>query len=420
MSTPLRVCIAAENASLRMGGEAILPYHYFRLLLARGVDVHLLTHERSQAELLGLFPAHAERLHFVRDHPLQKLFFRLSAFLPRRVAEATVGLATQMLTQRSQRRLLRSITGPGWVVHQPIPVSPRFPSLLNGLAAPLVIGPLNGGMEFPLAFRGLESGASRRLVGFGRRLTHLVNRLFPGKREAAVVLVANQRTRAALPYGLRGRIVELPENAVETSQWQPQDTEDRASSAKHDLSRFLFMGRLVDWKALDIVLDALVAIEGTHLDVVGDGPMRKVWEERAGSLGLAGRVRFHGWQSQGACATLLHAATALVLPSLYESGGAVVLEAMAAARPVVATAWGGPADYLDATCGILVEPASRAALVFGFAAAMGRLAGSPDLCLRLGAAGRAKVLASYDWERKTDAILEIYKSVVGEGPAGRT
>ena len=407
---PLRVLIAAENASRTMGGEAILPFHYFRLLLARGIDVHLITHERCRAELLALFPGDRGRLRFVTDRQSQKLFFRLGKLVPRRLSEATFGLATQLLTQRHQRSILRTLTTPSSVIHQPTPVAPRFPSLLNGLGAPLVIGPLNGGMEFPPAFRGFESRSSRLLIALARTLTDVASLIFRGKREAAVLLIANERTRKALPSGTRGQILQLPENAVDIAQWP------LASAPPASPSRFLFMGRLVDWKALDIVLDAMAA---THLvgknfvlDIVGDGPMRSAWQAQAERLELTNRVHFHGWQSQAVCAKLLQACTALVLPSLYESGGAVVLEAMAVGRPVIATAWGGPTDYLDANTGILIPPTSREALVSGFAEAMQRFAASPGLCRQLGQAGRARVLAGFDWDRKLDRMLEIYYSVL--------
>ena len=104
----------------------------------------------------------------------------------------------------------------------------------------------------------------------------------------------------------------------------------------------------------------------------------------------------------------LQTACALVLPSLYECGGAVVLEAMALARPVIATAWGGPTDYLDETCGILVPPTSRQALIEGFAAAMNQLAGNPAQATQLGAAGRTRLLQHFDWNKKIDLILTLY------------
>ena len=102
-------------------------------------------------------------------------------------------------------------------------------------------------------------------------------------------------------------------------------------------------------------------------------------------------------------------ADCLVLPSLLECGGAVVLEAMAMAKPVIATAWGGPLDYLDPDCGVLVPPAGAEALVDGLAAAMVRLAASSDERLRMGRSGRAKALRLYDWEVKVDRMIDYYR-----------
>ena len=139
-----------------------------------------------------------------------------------------------------------------------------------------------------------------------------------------------------------------------------------------------------------------------RLWILGDGSERGRLEALAAALGLPATIRscrepihFAGWLPQAECAARLHEADALVLPSLLECGGAVVLEAMSLAKPVIATAWGGPLDYLDADCGVLVEPRSREAIVEGFAAAMVELAGSPALRRRLGArwpcAGAARV-----------------------------
>jgi glycosyltransferase involved in cell wall biosynthesis len=261
--------------------------------------------------------------------------------------------------------------------------------------------PANSGLA-ALPFRDTESALSRALIALGRGFTDIANAIFPGKRCAAVVLVANPRTRAALPSHLRGRIVDLPENAVDTAQW--------AASPITQSSSFVFIGRLVDWKALDLVIEALQSVPAATLDIIGDGPMRGAWEALAERLGLAPRITFRGWLSQARCAEFLQGSCALVLPSIYECGGAVVLEAMAMARPVIATAWGGPADYLDPSCGILLEPTSRAALIHGFADSMRLLLDAPALRQRMGEAGRDKLLRDFDWDRKIDRMLKIYAS----------
>ncbi len=137
--------------------------------------------------------------------------------------------------------------------------------------------------------------------------------------------------------------------------------------------------------------------------------MRQTWEALTDELGLKPGVTFSGFMSQQDCAERLKSADVLVLPSLFECGGAVVLEAMAMGLPVIATAWGGPLDYLDETCGILVAPDSREALVAGFAAGMKALAQSTQLRTKLGEAGYARARQHFDWQRKIDQILELYQ-----------
>jgi glycosyltransferase involved in cell wall biosynthesis len=100
------------------------------------------------------------------------------------------------------------------------------------------------------------------------------------------------------------------------------------------------------------------------------------------------------------------------LPSLFECGGAVVLEAMAMGKPVIATHWGGPADYLDSSCGILVNPINYAGLVDGFASAMETLITDVDYAKSLGTAGREKAIRNFNWERKIDEMIGIYRTVI--------
>jgi glycosyltransferase involved in cell wall biosynthesis len=125
-------------------------------------------------------------------------------------------------------------------------------------------------------------------------------------------------------------------------------------------------------------------------------------------------VVFHGFVPQSALPARLAAVDVLVLPSLYECGGAVVLEAMAMGLPVLATAWGGPADYLDPSCGILVPPAGRVELIAGLRDGMIELARSPARRRALGAAAWAKVRAEFDWQKKVDRILDIYREAIAD------
>lgn len=407
----MRVVIVAEHASAQFGGEAILPLHYFRLLRQRNIEAWLVVHARTRTELEALFPSDCHRLHFVPDTWLHRLLYRCGKLLPRRVGEFTVGLLSHLHTQMLQRRIVRRLVREHGIdiVHEPIPVSPKSPSLMFAVGAPVVIGPLNGGMEFPPAFRSRQSRAEQLTVALGRRCSNVCNRILPGKLRAQTVLVANQRTLQALPAGTRGRVIELADNGVDLSVWQPPPPASKPASER---VHFAFAGRLVGWKAVDLLLEAFAPVAaqtGALLEIIGDGEHRLALEAQAARLGKTCSVAFAGWLSQQQCALRLQQADALVLPSLFECGGAVVLEAMAMGLPVIATGWGGPADYLDSTCGILVAPASREAFVSGLTDAMLKLAASPELRQKMGRAGIERIRQHFDWERKIDRIVEIYQ-----------
>ena len=405
----MRVLIVADNASSQFGGEAFLPFNYFRLLRARSIDVRLLVHERNRSELTTQFPGDLDRLHFVKDTLLHKTVFRFGNFLPRRVAEVTTGFIIQLTTQIAQRRLVRKLSKLHAfdVIHVPIPVSPKSPSLLYGFGLPVIFGPMNGGMEYPPAFRREEGRHSRIAVALGRGLASFLNLAFSGKRRARLLLVANPRTRKALPHGMRSGVIDLVENGVDFTVWRRSEIR----GAPDRQLRMIFVGRLVDWKAIEIVFEAIQQLGSDprlSLEIIGDGPMRPVWEKLSHDMGLKAIAKFSGWMNQADCARRLDAADVLVLPSLFESGGAVVLEAMAMGLPVIATAWGGPLDYLDSSCGVLVAPNSREGLVAGFASAIMMLADSSDLRQRLGEAGYRRARLYFDWEKKIDRILELY------------
>ncbi|WP_254955427.1 glycosyltransferase family 4 protein [Cyanobium sp. Cruz-8H5] len=380
------------------------------------MDAHLIVHARNREALLKLLPEERARMHFVPDTWLHKCLWGLTSRLPGVVGRVFTGpllnLLTQLLTRRLAGRLIREHQLN--LLHQPTPVSPKAPSLMFGLGVPVVFGPLNGGMTYPPGFAHLEGRAGRLLVVVARAGSHLVHRVMPGKLKAHTVLVANERTRRALPRGIRGRVIELVENGVDLKLFSAPSAE-RADGPPGGPVRFVFAGRLVDWKGVDHLLRAVSLLRAEVplvLDVLGDGTERLGLEALSRELDLCRMVTFHGWLPQPDVAARMRSADVFVLPSLWECGGAVVLEAMAAGVPVIATDWGGPADYLDDETGILVKPTNPRQFPQDLAAAMIRLANDPNLRQKLGQAARKKVQAQFDWDRKIDRITEIYESVL--------
>ncbi len=133
--------------------------------------------------------------------------------------------------------------------------------------------------------------------------------------------------------------------------------------------RFLFVGRLVEKKGLDVLLRALADVPDGQLVVVGDGPMRGKLEELGRELGLAGRVSFAGRQGSGRVADELRRAHALVIPSRIARDGdadgtpVVMAEGMAAGVPVIASRLGGLSEHIASEeTGLLVQPDDSPAL----------------------------------------------------------
>ena len=118
----------------------------------------------------------------------------------------------------------------------------------------------------------------------------------------------------------------------------------RREAEQHDgRTRYLFVGRLIERKGLDVLLDAFARFDGGELHIAGDGPLRPLAEAAAAR---DPRIRLVGHLVGDALAQAYRDADALVVPSLYEPWGLVVHEGLAHGLPVVATDQVGAADDL--------------------------------------------------------------------------
>lgn len=168
-------------------------------------------------------------------------------------------------------------------------------------------------------------------------------------------------------------------------------------------SRILSVGRLIRDKGMDTVIEAAAALH-TPLTIAGAGPERASLEALGRERGAD--VRFEGFVDRERLAVLHRESSCVVLAARHGEGlPNAVLEAMAEARPVVATRVMGASDLIvDGVNGLLVAPDNAAAL----REALGRLGRDPALGVRLGAAAR-RTAEDYAWERvrpKLEAALE--------------
>ncbi|WP_395397413.1 glycosyltransferase family 4 protein [Novosphingobium sp. BL-8A] len=410
----LNILMIAENVSRNLSGETILPYYYLKHFLALGHNVRVICHERVREQLKAeLDAATFARFVFVRDGFLQKILFRIGGVFPHRVSDLVFNQLIQLLTQLRMRRVAmeRVAAGSIDVVFQPAPIAVKAVSSMYGLGAPVVIGPMSGGMDLPPAFRRLDGPLVRLAISGSRGAAGLLHRLIPGKRNAAVLLVANKRTRAALPSHTTNDVREVMESAVDLGRWQPRTSDP----ALRGPMSFIFCGRFVDWKGISLLVRAFAPLARTgnvRLDLVGDGELFEEIEQLIDVEGIRQSVVLHGRVPLERYIELLHDAGAFVSPSLRECGGIAMMEAMAIGVPVIATDWGGAAQYASRECAILVPPSSQTDFVDGLTAAMRHLANSPEVRRDLGRAGRRHLEhEGHDWAVKARTIAEILEDV---------
>ena len=162
--------------------------------------------------------------------------------------------------------------------------------------------------------------------------------------------------------------------------------------------------RLVPWKGVDALIRLLPQLPDTRLVIAGDGPIREQLSALAERSGAGERVLFLGDVPHREVAGYLQQADAFVLNSTYEGLPHVVLEAMAAGTPVIATDAGGTGEVVEHNVtGLLVPVGDAAALK----SAIGRLWSEPSLGRQLAVEAAARLAAHFDFTTMVDATEAV-------------
>ena len=178
----------------------------------------------------------------------------------------------------------------------------------------------------------------------------------------------------------------------------------------------LFVGRLTEVKGVSLLLEVVLRLRSDHpnvtLTIVGDGELREALEAEAQAKGLT-EVRFTGAIGQSEVAEELGRSAIFVLPSYAEGVPVVLMEAMAAGRPVVTSHITGIPELVeDGVSGFLTEPGDIDALT----TAIRKLLGDPETGAAFGEVGRAKVVADFDIEKEAQRLHALFAAYDAGAP----
>ena len=408
----MKILLSAYACEPHKGSEPTVGWNWTLALIKQGHEVFVLTRSNNQAPIDA----------YIRKHSLnvQPVYYDLPAWC-RRWKRWPGGLyfyylLWQIGAYRLARELHRAQTFD--VVHHITFVTCRQPSFMGRLGIPFILGPVGGGeMSPPLLRKGLNlSGRLREQV---RKLLVDIAAYDPMMRrtflEASLIACTTKETLARIPDRFHAKCMVLPAIGIDASLIA-EPSPPPPSSSFYAAPHFLFVGRLLYWKGLHLILRAMPEvlrhIPNARLRVVGEGADAGWLRRIADQCGVAAQVDWIDQMPHDEIAAAYDNHVAFVFPSLHDSGGLVVLESLAAGLPVICLALGGPGIFVDASCGKAISTLDQTAdeVQHTIATTMISFVQQPALrqALSENCAARAR---TFSWDKAAESLYARFSQI---------
>ena len=417
MNSP-RVLVIAEECNPEWTSVPLVGWSHYQAI-ARLTPTHLVTQIRNRDAIVRAGLVEGVDFTAIDSEKVAGPAVRFGDWLS---GGAGKGWTTKMVFNRFGRvyfeRLLWKQFGPRLeakefdVVHQLTPLSPTLPAKLASrcrkVDVPFVWGPLNGGLPWPKGF----SKAMRTEREWLSKVRG-VHKLLPGyrstRRDATAILIASTSTWNQMPAKYHEKCLYLPENAIDPARFSLT----RTRTAKTPI-RIVFLGRIVPYKGLDILIDAaepLLRSGNVTIDVIGDGPQRGELEARIVESKLPG-VTFLGHVGHDTLQQRLSTYDILGFPSIREFGGAVALEAMALGVVPIVPDYGGLGELVTDATGWKIKMGTRDELVARFRSTLYSIVADPMQIESRSPRAVRRAREQFTWDAKAAKVLEVYDWVL--------
>jgi glycosyltransferase involved in cell wall biosynthesis len=271
----------------------------------------------------------------------------------------------------------------------------RAPTFLGKLPVPLIIGPIGGGETSPHSLRdaiGLKGKILETIRDLSSATIAMNPTVRPGLNRASTIFVSTADTQNLFTGALRKKTKVFSQLGL------PSLPKDRSRHVSPGAPRLLYAGRLLYWKGVHIAIRAFAEVVKQHPDaqftIVGSGPERSRLQEEVARHNLA--VGFIQTIPQEQLFDLYRDHDLLIFPSLHDSGGFVVLEALAHGLPVVCLDLGGPKEIVTPDSGVVIKNGNQGTdqVASAMAKEISLLLASPD---RISALSKGAVLRAEEF-----------------------
>jgi glycosyltransferase involved in cell wall biosynthesis len=359
----MKVLLSAYSCSPIAGSEPAIGWNWARCIAAAGYEVVVITRAINQKDIdLACSQQAISNPRFI-FHDLSPLLQKLykvpfGNYVYYSLWQYTAAQKAARAHQQERFDRVQHITWGSF----------RLPSFMGRLGVPFIFGPVAGGEDTPPGLRkGL--GLRGRIWDSLRRLSNVLLTLVPPVRstysEATEIVATTAETLHQIPaaYRRKGRVQQAigidPQTIAKPSS-SMRPAKGPQARAKLEL---LYVGRLLPWKGLHLGFKAMTKlgnhIADVHLTIIGSGPDAPRLNNLAERLNIHGAVTWIPWVKREDLLGMYADYDVFLFPSLHDSGGIAVLEAMTLGLPVLCLDLGGPGISVDNTSGVVIATAGK-------------------------------------------------------------
>jgi glycosyltransferase involved in cell wall biosynthesis len=409
MSRRKRVLLSAFACEPYKGSEPEVGWQW-AMQISRFHDVTVLTRHQYRVpveKVLNTLPADRPKPDFI--------YFDLPEWT-QRFSKSSVGIRTYyVFWQKKVRGVISQLhrEKPFDVMHHVTFATFRYPTAIWGHGVPSIWGPIGGIESSPKQLFPWEHPVSLGVEAL-RNLNNWIQSApfakLPQRAAASTkTLVSTMEMQKALAkFGFESQL--MPTIGLETEKLSHQSHRQSEGPLK-----LLFVGKLIALKGIDLALRALKA-SGTNatFTLIGTGNYQATAERTARNLGLGERVVFLGQLPREKVLEIYQEFDVMMFPSLHDTGGFAVIEAMFNELPVICLDCAGPAVAVREGCGVKVSvQQNRQRVIEDLAAGIRRYDQDRQLLLSQGKAARQSILENYDWDKKGEQMNKVYEELLG-------
>lgn len=405
-----RILLSAYSCSPNTGSEPAIGWNWAQSIARAGHEVVVITRAVNRASI--------ERVCEKRPANPQFVFHDLSS-LAQSIYKLPFGNYVYYLLWQytaAKRAAELHLADKFDQVHHITWGSFRAPSFMGKLGIPFVFGPVGGGEDTPKLLR-KGTGWQGRLWDSMRRLSNSLLTVDPFMRStytcASEILTSTPETLTKIPAAYRQKARVQPAAGVSavTALGHSLTTAGSSHRGGSATLQMLYVGRLLPWKGIHLAFRALAALgekrSAVRFTVIGTGYDAPRLKQMAQRLNLGDRVNWIPWMPREELLRRVPDFDLFLFPSLHDSGGMAVLEALSFGLPVVCLDVGGPPEFVDNTCGrvVVTRGSDESSVVEQIAACINEFIDDPGKSHQLsnGARQRAK---SFTWEAH---VRKVYR-----------